>query len=100
MVRPGDVVELNRLVSVQFSSPIMVRVTRVYDWVTTWDGWCWLSVYVLDERGDAVERRDVYVRLDALVPLRGTNAVKSQPPAGRPVNAGRHISAWPPVAHP
>ncbi|MBB5829831.1 hypothetical protein [Micromonospora carbonacea] len=39
---------------------------RVRDDLTTYDGWCWLDVYQLDARGEAVERRTIFVRPDGL----------------------------------
>ncbi|WP_432956021.1 hypothetical protein [Micromonospora haikouensis] len=53
--------------SVQFvSRPIVARVIRVRDDPITYDGWCWLDVYQLDAKGDATERRTIYVRPDGL----------------------------------
>ncbi|MFG1845759.1 hypothetical protein [Micromonospora carbonacea] len=39
---------------------------RVRDDLTTCDGWCWVDVYQLDARGEAVERRTIFVRPDGL----------------------------------
>lgn len=57
----GDLVHVTRAASVQFIKPIMCRVIRVLDW-TTYDGWCWLDVYELNAKGDAVARRSIFVR--------------------------------------
>ncbi|WFE37576.1 hypothetical protein [Micromonospora sp. WMMD998] len=66
-VRAGDVVYVTRAASVQFvSRPIMARVIRVRDDLTTYDGWCWLDVYQLDVKGDAVDRRTILVRPEGL----------------------------------
>ncbi|MGC4885933.1 hypothetical protein [Micromonospora sp. DT227] len=49
--------------SFQFvSRSIMARVIRVREDLVTYDGWCWLDVYQLDARGDAVDRRTIFVR--------------------------------------
>ncbi|MFF3857079.1 hypothetical protein [Micromonospora sp. NPDC002575] len=66
-VRAGDGVHVTRAASVQFvSRPIVARVIRVRDDLITYDGWCWLDVYQLDARGDATERRTIFVRPDGL----------------------------------
>jgi hypothetical protein len=46
---------------------MMFRVIRVHDW-PTYDGWVWLDGYQLDQSGDAVERRSIFVRIDGLEP--------------------------------
>ncbi|MGV9978036.1 hypothetical protein ACWDUH_10190 [Micromonospora wenchangensis] len=59
--KAGDLVYVTRAASVQFVKPIWCRVIRVLDWIT-YDGWCWLDVYQLDARGDAVARRSIFVQ--------------------------------------
>ncbi|MEU6021543.1 hypothetical protein ACGFIK_22490 [Micromonospora sp. NPDC048871] len=59
--RAGDLVRVTGSASVQFIKPIMCRVIRVLDW-TTYDGWCWLDVYELNAKGDAVVRRSIFVQ--------------------------------------
>ncbi len=44
----------------QFAKPILFRVIRVLD-RPTYDGWIWLEGYQIDNRGDAVERRSIFV---------------------------------------
>lgn len=63
-LRAGDLVHVTRAASVQFHRPIVFRVIRVIDdWTrTAFDGWVWLDGYVLDARGDAVERRSIFVQ--------------------------------------
>jgi len=83
--KPGDLVHVTRAASVQFGTPIMCRVIRVLDWVT-YDRWCWLDVYQLDDRGDAVARRTIFVqpaglRIQRAASTSGGGAV---PPARRP----------------
>ncbi|MFY1621737.1 hypothetical protein ACN261_20160 [Micromonospora sp. WMMD723] len=64
--RAGDLLLLTRAASVQFVRPVRFRVIRVLDW-PTYDGWVWLDGYRLDDRGDAVARRSVFVRPAGLV---------------------------------
>jgi len=63
MPRPGDVVHVGRRASVQFcdQSAITVRVITV-DEKPTYHGWCWLTAYVLDPSGQAVDRREIFVQ--------------------------------------
>lgn len=64
-MQAGDVLLLDRAASVQFTSPITFRVIRVEDAGTT-DGWVWLDGYQLDERGNAVDKRSVFVQLSGV----------------------------------
>lgn len=73
--RSGTMVWLTQAASPQFFRPIPFRVIRRLDW-DTYDGWTWLDGYQLDDRGDAVERRSVFVRPDGLSPW-------AAPPRGR-----------------
>jgi hypothetical protein len=56
---------MTRAASVQFVTPIYFRVIRVHDW-PTYDGWIWLDGYELDDAGDAVERRSLFVQVGGL----------------------------------
>ncbi len=67
--KAGDLVDVGRAASVQFVRPIRCRVIRVLDWIT-YDGWCWLDVYQLDAKGDAVVRRSIFVRPAGLATVR------------------------------
>ncbi|QOC89795.1 hypothetical protein [Micromonospora craniellae] len=58
---PGDLLRVGREASVQFRQPILFRVIRVLNW-TTYDGWIWLEGYQLNGRGDAVDRRAIFVQ--------------------------------------
>ncbi len=66
-VRPGiavgDLLFIGREASVQFDGDraLWLRVTSL-DPRPTYEGWVWLTGYVLDEHGAAVERREVYVQ--------------------------------------
>ncbi|MET8092817.1 hypothetical protein [Micromonospora sp. NPDC005220] len=72
--RAGDVVLLTTAASVQFRKPIVARVIRELADRYTYDGWLWLDAYELNRKGEAVARRELYVRRDgvqaASVPLR------------------------------
>ena len=70
-LRAGDLIEVTRAASVQFVKPIRCRVIRVLDWIT-YDGWCWLDVYQLNDKGDAVARRSIFVQPAGLVIQRWT----------------------------
>ncbi|MBE1487967.1 hypothetical protein [Plantactinospora soyae] len=65
--KPGDVLLLDGRASVQFAGGrrLLLRVTVVAD-RPTYYGWCWLTGYVLDQSGRAVDRREVFVRLAGL----------------------------------
>ena len=63
--RSGAVVRLSRAASVQFAVPILFRVIRVHDW-STYEGWAWLDGYELNNKGDAVDRRSVFVQVDGI----------------------------------
>lgn len=63
--RSGDVIHVTKAASVQFTSPVLFRVIRVHDW-PTYDGWIWLDGYELNNAGDAVERRSIFVQLSGL----------------------------------
>lgn len=65
MPRSGDVVILSKAASVQFAAPLLFRIIRVHDW-PTYEGWIWLDGYELNQQGDAVERRSVFVQVAGL----------------------------------
>ncbi|MDG4805477.1 hypothetical protein O7634_01715 [Micromonospora sp. WMMD1120] len=58
----GDLVHLTTAASVQFLRPIVVRVIRELPERHTYDGWVWIEGYQLNAAGDAVARRELYVR--------------------------------------
>jgi hypothetical protein len=63
--KAGDVVHVGAAASVQFLTPITVRVIGVIPW-STYEGYLWLDVYVLDWAGDAIARRKIWVRTAGL----------------------------------
>ncbi|GLZ60114.1 hypothetical protein [Micromonospora sp. NBRC 107095] len=62
LLKAGDVVCLTTAASVQFLRPIFVRVIRELPERHTYDGWVWVEGYQLNAAGDAVARRELYVR--------------------------------------
>ncbi|WP_018786953.1 hypothetical protein [Micromonospora sp. CNB394] len=66
-LKAGDLLHITRAASPQFVTSFHFRVIRVLDW-TTFDGWMWLDGYQLDERGDALARRSIFVMQGGLKP--------------------------------
>ncbi|MFY1615610.1 hypothetical protein [Micromonospora sp. WMMD736] len=66
---PGDLLIIDGRASVQFAGEraLTFRVVSVSD-QPTYDGWVWLTGYVLDRRGDATARREIFVQLAGLTP--------------------------------
>ncbi|WP_431915812.1 hypothetical protein [Micromonospora wenchangensis] len=88
---PGDLLIVDRAASVQFAGEraLRLRVVSVCD-RPTYDGWVWLTGYVLDRRGAATAKREVFVRLAGL---------RHAPATMPPPRAGRH-NADPPETPP
>jgi hypothetical protein len=61
--KPGDVLVVGREASVQFAGErgLRLRVISV-DRKPTYQGWAWVTGYVIDRFGDAAERREIFVR--------------------------------------
>ncbi|WP_341717419.1 hypothetical protein QQG74_26565 [Micromonospora sp. FIMYZ51] len=66
-VEPG-VYLLARDASPQFAKPITVRVIRELTDRHTYHEWTWIQVYELDPHGDAVARRELFVRPAGMLP--------------------------------
>ncbi|MFV2009338.1 MULTISPECIES: hypothetical protein [unclassified Micromonospora] len=64
---PGDVLLIGREASVQFADDrgIRFRVIAV-DRKWTYDGWIWLTGYVMDRHGNAIDRREIFVQRHGL----------------------------------
>ncbi|MEU8389363.1 hypothetical protein [Micromonospora sp. NPDC048843] len=77
-MKAGDLLIVGREASVQFIRPIRFRVIRVLDWIT-YDEWIWLDGYQLDDRGDAVARRSIFVMKAGLRIQRRTALAGVQP---------------------
>ncbi|MDT0528624.1 hypothetical protein RM555_06415 [Micromonospora sp. DSM 115977] len=69
--RPGDEFWIGRDASVQFARQprFVFRVISVCP-KPTYQGWVWLTGYQLDELGNAVDKREVFVRLAGLRAVR------------------------------
>lgn len=62
-LRPGMVLRVDACASVQFAGARALRLRLVsVDGRPTYDGWVWLTGYVLDRRGQATAKREIYVR--------------------------------------
>jgi hypothetical protein len=61
------VLRVTKTASVQFAQPMLFRVIRVHEW-STYEGWAWLDGYQLNNSGDAIERRSIFVQLNGLQP--------------------------------
>src|SRR4051794_17092786 len=66
--RPGDLIRLTGAASVQFAGDraAAFRIISV-DQRPTYADWVWLVGYTLNEHGQAVERREVFVQISGLV---------------------------------
>jgi hypothetical protein len=63
---PGTELWIDREASVQFVGQRFVfRVISVCP-KPTYQGWAWVTGYVLDEQGNAVDKREIFVRLAGL----------------------------------
>jgi hypothetical protein len=86
MPRSGDLLRIGKAASVQFAADrgFPARVVRVLDWPCD-AGYVWLDVYQLSPAGDAVDRRQIYVRVDGLrlLPTLGRTAPVTRPPGNR-----------------
>ncbi|WP_433310909.1 hypothetical protein [Micromonospora chersina] len=73
---PGDLLRIDGRASVQFAGDraLTFRVVAVCP-RPTYTGWVWLTGYVLDRRGQAVDRRQIFVQLTGLL------RVHTPPPA-------------------
>ncbi|MEW2377563.1 hypothetical protein AB0883_15890 [Micromonospora sp. NPDC047812] len=83
-MNPGDVLHLTRAASPQFVRPIFFRLIKVRADLHTYDGWTWLDGYQLDEKGDAVARRELYalkagVRLEQISSASQPRTARRQP---------------------
>ncbi|MEU4568116.1 hypothetical protein [Micromonospora sp. NPDC023956] len=92
----GDLVLVTRAASVQFVTPMMFRVIRVLDWVT-FDGWVWLDGYQLDDTGDAVARRSIFVQ-PAGLRMQQRSSAPRRPTTLPTVRRNRGPTGLPPAA--
>ncbi|MEV4711549.1 hypothetical protein [Micromonospora sp. NPDC049374] len=80
---PGDLLRVDGRASVQFAGgrALTLRVVSTSD-RHAYDGWIWLTGYVIDRRGNATAKRELYVRLAGLRPATSATA---RPRPARPV---------------
>ncbi|MFE9202362.1 hypothetical protein [Micromonospora sp. NPDC007230] len=66
---PGDLLRIDGRASVQFAGDraLTFRVVSVCD-RPTYAGWVWLTGYVINRRGNATAKREIYVQLAGLRP--------------------------------
>ncbi|MFG1830080.1 hypothetical protein [Micromonospora chersina] len=76
--QPGDLLRIDGHASVQFAGDraLTFRVVSVCP-KPTYTGWVWLTGYVIDRRGQAIDRREIFVQ------LAGLHAAISTPARGR-----------------
>ncbi|MET7672347.1 hypothetical protein [Micromonospora luteifusca] len=80
-LKPGDVLLIGEACSVQFAGDRALRLRLVsVDPRPTYYGWLWLAGYVLNNKGLAVDKREVYVQQAGLRVL--------PPPAGQRPSRG------------
>lgn len=91
-MKAGDLVHLTVAASVQFLRPIVVRVIRELPERHTYDGWVWIEGYQLNAAGDAVARRELYVRRAGVrwpvLPAAPTKLGQRRPVRRGPVRVG------------
>jgi hypothetical protein len=75
---PGDLIVIDGRASVQFAGEraLTFRVVSVST-QPTYEGWVWLTGYVLDRRGDATARREIFVQLAGLSPPDDSGPIRS-----------------------
>lgn len=81
---PGDVIRVTRAASVQFIRPVTFKVIKVLTELHTYDGWLWLRGYQLDDKGNAVASRQIFVQPAGLVTVQ-----KHRPPPATTTAAAR-----------
>ena len=66
---PGDLLLIDGRASVQFAGhrALTFRVVSICD-RPTYAGWVWLTGYVINRRGHATAKREIYVQLAGLRP--------------------------------
>ncbi|MFI6128071.1 hypothetical protein [Micromonospora sp. NPDC051141] len=89
-LKPGVLLLVGGAAGVQFARPFHFRLIRVLDW-STYDGWTWLDGYQLDEQGDAVARRSIFVKQCGLRP--GSISSPQGSPTARRALAMRPVPA-------
>lgn len=88
--QPGDLLLVDGRASVQFAGgrALLLRVISVSQ-QPTYDGWVWLTGYILDWSGRATDRREVFVQFAGLRLL----TVPLTPPASTPAMTPGRLQA-------
>jgi hypothetical protein len=91
MPRAGEMVRITAAASVQFVAvqPFVFRVIRSWVEGSTPLGWAWMTGYVINTDGTAVERRDLFVLLAGLRPV--NLRPDPRPRNGKPINTSPSI---------
>ena len=98
--KPGDLLLIGAEASVQFGGDRALRLRLAsVDQAPTYHGWVWLTGYVLNDKGLATDKREVYVQRAGVLVLRAAPAPTPARSAAIPdVRQGRHpakVSATP-----
>ncbi|WP_410811715.1 hypothetical protein [Micromonospora sp. 067-2] len=81
-LKPGDLLLIGAACSVQFEGDRALRLRLVsVDPRPTYHGWVWLAGYVVNDKGDAVDKREVYVQKAGIEMLRAAPALRTGRPA-------------------
>lgn len=99
--RGGDIIYITRKASVQFVTPMAFRVIRCHKW-PTYEGWVWLDGYQLNNRGEAVLRRSIFVQIAGILPLpedARSQMLNCAPRVPRPTSRSPHRQRTTPEAH-
>ncbi|SCE92462.1 hypothetical protein [Micromonospora chokoriensis] len=101
-LKPGDLLLIGAACSVQFADDRELRLRLVsVDPRPTYQGWVWLTGYVLNDKGLAVDKREVFVQqaglrvlraAPALTPAPRTRAPRSAPAPGKSPTPDRSAS--------
>lgn len=92
---PGDLLVIDGRASVQFAGDrgMTFRVVSVCD-RPTYEGWVWLTGYVINRRGNATAKREIFVQLAGLHPApKPVNERSATPGRGRSPDQVRVRSA-------
>ncbi|MET7749025.1 hypothetical protein [Micromonospora sp. NPDC005367] len=86
---PGDLLVIDGRASVQFAGDraLTFRVVSMSN-QPTYHGWIWLTGYVLDRRGEATAKREVYVQ------LAGLRSARASETAARRTAPSRRASSY------
>ncbi|WFE52023.1 hypothetical protein [Micromonospora sp. WMMD1155] len=85
-LKPGDLLLIGAACSVQFTGDRALRLRLVsVDERPTYEGWVWLTGYVLNDKGLAVDKREVFVQQAGLRVLHAAPAESRSRPTSAAV---------------